>query len=605
MNDDVRDDPALAGRDEPMLTVHGTGVSSGIAIGKAYVLHGERPEVPQFLLPRQRIEDEVTRFHDAVTKARSQLESIREHIPADAPPEIASIIDTHHLILRDKLISEAPADLIRRSRVNAEWALKTQGDALIGVFEKMEDPYLRNRKTDVAQVVDRVMRVLLAAGEEHEQIPDDLDGQIIIANDLTPADTVLLKHNRVAAFVTNQGGPISHTAILARNLEIPAIVAVHNATRYIRDGEEVIVDGKLGITIVAPDKAVVAEYRQRQKEITILRRELAALKESRAVTRDGLSIGLHANIELPDDIKAVNKVAAGGVGLYRTEFLFMNRPDLPDEDEQFRAYLRVVKALPGKPVTIRTLDLGADKRADGGALPHDGVSVNPALGLRAVRLCLHDTSLFKPQLRAILRASAYGEVRMMIPMLSSLDELFRVLDLLEDVKRELAREGQRFNPDMAVGGMIEVPAAAVAADLFAPHLDFFSIGTNDLIQYTLAIDRVDDAVSYLYDPLHPSVLRLIHMTLRAGHAAGIPVAMCGEMAGDTRYTRLLLGMGLREFSMHPSGLLQVKKVVLESSLGELEERVTAILETRDSQGLHRLVEDLNNGRRLEKPATAG
>jgi phosphotransferase system enzyme I (PtsI) len=576
-----------------MLTLHGTGVSSGLAIGKAFVLHRERPEIPEYVLPEHLLDEETVRFRNAVESARNQLVRIRDHIPRSAPAEIASIMDTHLLILQDKMISEVPLELIRRHQYNAEWALKAQGEALMAVFEQMEDPYLRNRKADVSQVVDRVLRILLAAESEHEQISGMLEGRIVIANDLSPADTVLLKHHRVAAFVTNLGGPISHTAILARNLEIPALVALHNATRYVRDGEELIVDGKLGVLIVSPEKPVVAEYRQRQKEIIALKRELATLKQSRAVTRDGVAVELYANIELPDDIKAVTKVAAGGVGLYRTEFLFMNRPDLPDEEEQFRAYLKVVKAMSGKPVTIRTLDLGADKHANGGAMPHDNVSVNPALGLRAVRLCLHDTSLFRPQLRAILRASAHGDVRLMIPMLSSLDELFRVLDLLQDVENDLAREGLKFNPDMLVGGMIEVPAAAVAADLFAPHLDFLSIGTNDLIQYTLAIDRVDDAVSYLYDPLHPAVLRLIHMTIRAGISAGIPVAMCGEMAGDTRYTRLLLGMGLREFSMHPSGLLQVKKVVLESELEELERHAAEVMSARDTGALHTLVERMN------------
>jgi len=578
-----------------MLTLHGTGVSSGIAIGKAYVLHRERPEVPEYVLPQDLLDEEIRRFQAAVESAREQLERVREHIPLAAPPEIASIIDTHHLILRDKLISEAPIELIRRQQVNAEWALKTQGDALAGVFDQMEDPYLRNRKVDVNQAVDRVLRILLNMEEEHEQISGALDGQIVIANDLSPADTVLLKHNRVAAFVTNLGGPISHTAILARNLEIPALVAVHNATRYVRDGEDLIVDGKLGVLVIAPDRQVVNEYRQRQKDILVLRRELDSLKQSRTVTRDGMPVALRANIELPDDIKVVNKVAADGIGLYRTEFLFMNRTDLPNEDEQFRAYLKVVKAMGDRPVTIRTLDLGADKQTNGGVLPHNHVAVNPALGLRAVRLCLQDMDLFRPQLRAILRASAHGDVRLMIPMLSSVDELMRVLDLLEDVKTELARAGQRFNPDMPVGGMIEVPAAAVAADLFAAHLDFFSIGTNDLIQYTLAIDRVDDAVSYLYDPLHPAVLRLVQMTLQAGQAAGIPVAMCGEMAGDTRYTRLLLGLGLREFSMHPSGLLQVKKIVLESELSELEQQARDVLSLRDPRALHDRVERMNAG----------
>ncbi|MHB8346472.1 MAG: phosphoenolpyruvate--protein phosphotransferase [Acidiferrobacterales bacterium] len=577
-----------------MLVLHGTGVSSGIAIGKAYVLHRERPEVPEYALPENLIETEVKRFTAAIDSARSQLERIRDHIPKSAPPEISSIIDTHLLILHDKMVCEAPVDTIRKKRCNAEWALKTQSDELSAVFEQMDDPYLRSKKTDVGQVVDRILRnLLVSTDEEHEQITDALNGQIVVANDLTPADIVLLKHTRIAAFVTNLGGPISHTAILARSLEIPAIVAVHNATRAIRSGEQLIVDGKLGVLIVLPEPDIVAEYQHRQKDIVQLKRDLETIKASRSETRDGCAITLYANIELPDDIKAATKVAAQGIGLYRTEFLFMNRPDLPDEEEQYRAYAKVVKAIPGKPVTIRTLDLGADKRAEASNRGNDTITINPALGLRAVRLCLHDTSLFRPQLRAILRASALGQVRIMIPMLSSLGEMFRVLDLIEETKVDLTRQGQPFDPEIPVGGMIEVPAAAVSADLFAPHLDFFSIGTNDLIQYTLAIDRVDEAVNYLYDPLHPSVLRLISMTIRAGKSAGIPVAMCGEMASDVRYTRLLLGLGLDEFSMHPSALLEIKRIVRESDLAELGRFAKNVLESRDTRELHALVDKMN------------
>ncbi len=578
-----------------MLSLHGTGVSSGITIGKAYVLHRERPEVPEYVLPVSLVEEEIARFKTAIENARGQLERIRKHIPRTAPPEIASIIDTHLLILHDKMISEAPIGTIRKRQCNAEWALNIQSDLLGKVFEQMDDPYLRNKKTDVNQVVDRVLRnLLLNQEDEHEQISDALEGQIVVANDLTPADTVLLKHNHIGAFITNLGGPISHTAILARSLEIPAIVAVHNATRYIRNGDDLIVDGKLGTVIVAPEKNIIAEYRQKQKDIVQLKRALETIKASRSVTRDGSDIALYANIELPDDVKGVKKVAAEGVGLYRTEFLFMNRPEPPGEDEQYRAYVKVVKALDGKPVTIRTLDLGADKRVDGGGRAGETVSVNPALGLRAVRMCLQDPALFRPQLRAILRASAQGPVRMMIPMISSLDEVFRVLDLVEETKADLTRENEKFDANIEVGGMIEVPAAAVAADLFAPHLDFLSIGTNDLIQYTLAIDRVDDAVNYLYDPLHPAVLRLIAMTINAGQSAQIPVGMCGEMAGDPHYTRLLLGLGLREFSMHPSGLLEIKRIVRESELDHLRQAAGEIMQARDTATLHALVEKLNS-----------
>lgn len=574
-----------------MFSLHGKGVSSGISIGKAFVLQRERPAVPEYVLPKALIEEEVARFVTAVDASRTQLERIRNHIPPTAPAETASFIDTHLLILEDTMISEEPIKSIRDRQWNAELALQTQSNRLVDVFDKMEDPYLRNRKTDVIQVVDRILRNLMVPGEEdHERLSSDLSGYVVVATDLTPADAVLLKHRNISAFVTNLGGPISHTAILARSLDIPAIVGVHGATQYIRNEEELIVDGKRGVLLVAPEPGVISEFRRKKTDIERFRRELDLLKASPSITADGKAVALFANIELPDDIKAVLQVSAGGIGLYRTEFLFMNRKEPPREEEQFDAYLQVVRALPGKPVTIRTLDLGGDKQIDGLA---GGSIINPALGLRAVRLCLHDTSLFRPQLRAILRASAHGQVRMMIPMLSSLEELSRVLQLLDELKKELAEKGERFDPDMPVGGMIEVPAAAVAADLFAPQLDFLSIGTNDLIQYTLAIDRADDAVNYLYDPLHPAVLRLIKNSIDAGHAAGIPVAMCGEMAGDARYTRLLLGLGLTEFSMHPAALLEVKQIVRSSNMDQLRAFADTVLRTRDVQELHSYVDDLN------------
>jgi phosphoenolpyruvate-protein phosphotransferase (PTS system enzyme I) len=576
-----------------MLALHGTGVSDGISIGAAFVLARELPDiVPQTIRPDE-VEAEVERFVAAVKAARAQLLKVRAQIPRNAPIEAASFIDTHVLILDDKMISQAPIEIIRKDRRNAEWALKLQSDRLSEIFEQMEDAYLRNKKTDVRQVVERVMHRLLARSEEED---DQLDpGEIVVATDLTPADTVVLKHKRIHAFVTMLGGPISHTAILARSLGIPAIVGVHNATRYVRGGEQIIVDGRRGVLIIAPDDKTVAEYQERQRDILRRREELARLRKARATTRDGKEVTLLANIELPADVKAAVESGAAGIGLYRTEFLFMNRASWPTEEEQFRAYARVVRALPDKPVTIRTIDIGADKQVNGGAehaIPAR-IIVNPALGLRAVRLCLHDPSLFRPQLRAILRASALGRVRLMIPMLSSQDELFRVLDLIEETKSALKRDREKFNPRMPIGGMVEVPAAAISADLFAPHVDFLSIGTNDLIQYTLAIDRTDDSVSYLYDPLHPSVLRLIALTIDAGRKARISVAMCGEMAGDTRYTRLLLGMGLREFSMHPATLLSVKRNVRLSHIGKLTKLAQRALKSRDTEAVHELVDQEN------------
>ncbi len=573
-----------------MLALHGTGVSDGIAIGRAFVLADELPEIPEYAIAAEAVEAEVKRFKRAIGRARDQLRRIRDHVPAAAPPEVASFLDAHLLILEDPTIAEAPVESIRRERRNAESALRRQSDRLVATFERMDDPYLRNKKVDVAQVVDRILRnLLLGETSTHSRLRA---GEIVVANDLTPADTVILTHQKIRAFVTDLGGPISHTAILARSLGIPAVVAVHGATRYIHHGEMLVVDGKRGILIASPDRKAIAEYRRLQQDVARKRRELNRLRRSPAVTRDRSAVQLLANIELPADVKAAIQAGASGIGLYRTEFMFMNREGTPSEEEQLRAYLRVVKAMRGKPVTIRTLDLGADKKVDGGrAEAH--VAVNPALGLRAVRLCLNDTALFRPQLRAILRASAFGAVRLMIPMLSSQQELFQVLELIEQTKSELKRAREKFNPRLPVGGMIEVPAAAIGADLFAPYLDFFSIGTNDLIQYTLAIDRVDDAVNYLYDPLHPSVLRLIEITLKAGKKARIPVAMCGEMAGDPRYTRLLIGMGLNEFSMHPATLLVIKRIVRNSRAKVLARLARRTLAERETRRVHELVEAAN------------
>ncbi len=573
-----------------MLALYGTGVSEGISIGNAFVLSRELPEVAPKTLPPEEVDREVERFVQAVQTARDQLLKVRGQIPADAPIEATSFIDAHTLILEDKMISEAPIDIIRGEQRNAEWALKVQSDQLAEIFERMEDPYLRNKKTDVKQVVDRVMRQLLARGiEEEDEVLDP--GEIVVATDLTPADTVVLKNKEINAFVTTLGGPISHTAILARSLGIPAIVGMHNATLYIRGGEQIIVDGRRGVLIIAPNERTIDEYQNRQRDILQRREALARLRRSRAVTRDGKAVTLQANIELPADIDAALEARAAGIGLYRTEFLFMNRASPPSEEEQFRAYAHIARSMAGKPVTIRSIDIGADKQVDGAGIRP---TVNPALGLRAVRLCLHDPAFFRPQLRAILRASVFGRVRLMIPMLSSQDELFRVLDLIDETKAALKREGEKYNPRLPIGGMVEVPAAAVSADLFAPYLDFFSIGTNDLIQYTLAIDRTDDTVSYLYDPLHPAVLRLISLTIEAAKRSRIPVAMCGEMAGDARYTRLLLGMGLREFSMHPATLLMVKRNVLSSHAGQLSRYARRVLTSKDTHAVHELVDSLND-----------
>ncbi len=575
------------------LSLHGIGVSRGCAIGRIFILQRNQPEVTEYAIPVPLVEDEVVRFLEAISDAKRQLRDIRERIPSAAPADITSFIDTHLLMMEDATFAEAPIKLIREQNCNAEWALKLQRDLVVQVFEEMDDPYLRTRKDDVDHVVRRIQRILLAdeAGMM-DMSGGRLEGRIVVADDLTPADTILMQHQGVQAFVTEYGGPLSHTAILARNLGIPAVVGARQARRYLREEELVIVDGQQGVVLAELDDAVLDYYRWKQREGQRQRRSLRRIKKEPAITRDAVPIGLHANIELPEDAAAVREIAADGIGLYRTEFLFMNRADIPDEEEHLASYLHVIRTLgEDRPITIRTADLGADKQVDGGRTAGP-VATNPALGLRAIRLCLKDQDLFRPQLRAILRASARGPVRMMIPMLSNLQELMQVLRLVRETKEELRERGEAFDEHMPVGGMVEVPAAAICAPYFARFLDFMSIGTNDLIQYTLAIDRIDDEVNYLYDPLHPAVIHLVHSTIRAGQRAGIPVAMCGEMAGDPRYTRLLLGLGLTQFSMHPSNLLEVKRVVKDSDLGEISPLVRRLLHTMVPERLTELLEEL-------------
>lgn len=573
-----------------MLILHGAGVGKGIAIGKAFVLSGGTLDVPEYFIDAGEQQQEIERFRKALADARRQLEAISANIPRDAPTESASFIEAYLLMLQDPLIADQPVETIRSRNLNAERALQIHSAALIEAFDAMEDDYLRSKRTDVEHVVNRIQSNLLNVRHETlGHVTNDLRGRIIIAHDLSPADAVLLKSHKVAAFAIDLGGPISHTAILARSLNIPAVVGLHGATRYIGHDETVVVDGKRGVLMAGADEQTLYAFEERRRYVESRQRELQTLVSKPAVTRDGVAVTLQANIELPEDIESAVKTNPQGVGLYRTEYLFMNRARAPQESEQYTAYCRAIKQF-RSPVTIRSLDLGADKQVDSGRREDP---TNPALGLRAVRLCLKEPALFKPQLRAILRASAHGAVQLMIPMVSNLDELSQVLDLIEEVKGELRREGRQFDDNLPIGGMIEVPAAAVAADLFAAKLDFLSIGTNDLIQYTLAIDRVDDEVNYLYDPLHPSVLRLIKTTIDAGRNANIPVTMCGEMAGDERFTRLLLGMGLRIFSMDPTTILEVKKKVLDADTTVAERHARQILECHDTQELRDLVTALD------------
>ncbi len=556
------------------IALSGIAVSKGIAIGKARVIQHGQLDIAEYVLPSEHVEDEVARFNHALEAARQQLRIIRNQIPEHTPAEIAAFIDTHLLMLQDEALSSAPVELIRSHQCNAEWALKLQQDALVQVFDAMEDPYLRTRRDDVEHVVRRVQQILLREEQQSGALESDKDEpRIILAVDLAPSDMVQLNSRHVAAIVTERGGPLSHTAILARSLGIPALVGVPHVHQYVHEDEILILDANHGSLLLDADSATLKHYRSRQRAAQRARRELYKLKDQGSQTLDGTAVSLQANIELSEDITALKRVGAAGVGLYRTEFLFMNREAPPDEHEQYQAYRNALRRLKGLPLTIRSLDLGADKEI----IPGATACTNPALGLRAIRLCLKEPELFLPQLRAILRASAKGKVRLLIPMLTSVQELAQALVLVEQAKAELRREKKPFDPQMPIGAMIEVPAAAICADLFAERLDFLSIGTNDLMQYTLATDRVDESVNHLFDPLNPGVLRLIHGVIKAGHKAGIPVSMCGEMAGDTRYTRLLLAMGLRDFSMPPASLLEVKQVVRQTDVTKLQRKLSKLM----------------------------
>lgn len=572
------------------LSLPGIVVSKGIAIGKARVQQHGQLDIVEYVLPEEYIEDEIARFTHALHSARQQLKTIRAQIPGDTPRDIAAFIDTHLLMLEDAALSSIPIEIIREHRCNAEWALKLQQDALVQVFDAMEDPYLRTRRDDVDHVVHRIQHILLHEDHMPSAVESDrAEPRIVIAVDLAPGDLVLLHNHNIAAIVTERGGPLSHTAILARSLGIPALVGVSRVHQYIGNDELLVVDANNGALLTGLDVKALEFYRRLQRSERHAQRKLQQLKGEPATTLDHVDITLRANIELSEDITAMRRVGANGVGLYRTEFLFMNRESPPSEEEQFHVYRHTVKRLKGAPLTIRTLDLGADKEI----IPGSTTSTNPALGLRAIRLCLQEPDLFRTQLRAILRASAYGPLRILIPMLTTPEEIPQVLGLIESAKAELKREKKRFDPEVMVGGMIEVPAAALCSDIFARQLDFLSIGTNDLMQYTLATDRIDETVNHLFDPLNIGVLRLIDTVLKAGRVAGTPVAMCGEMAGDPALTPLLLALGLREFSVPPASLLEVKRLIRQSDTAKLKRQLGKLLYSEKALELSEKLNEIN------------
>ncbi|MFZ4527882.1 MAG: phosphoenolpyruvate--protein phosphotransferase [Undibacterium curvum] len=565
-------------------TLQGIPVSRGIAIGRAHLLRPAALDVQHYLVAQEQVEAEVLRLQDAIAQVHRELQAIWADLPQDAPTELGAFLDVHALILSDPMVSEAPLDIIRTRHYNAEWALVSQVDELSAQFDEIEDDYLRERKADIQQVAERVLKVLTGSANavpRSDGIDERSANMIVVARDISPADMMQFRDDAFSGFVTDEGGQNSHTAIVSRSLGIPAVVGMGNASRLIEQDDWLIIDSDAGVVIVAPTTQVLEQYRERQSQLLRQKKKLSKLKKTPAITQDGVEITLLANIELPEDTAHAMDAGASGVGLFRSEFLFMERSGhehkLPTEDEQFAAYKAAVTGMKGRPVTIRTLDVGADKPLD--ASEHQ--ILNPALGLRAIRYCLSEPQLFMTQLRAILRASAFGPVKMLIPMLAHSMEIEQSLTLIAQAKAELSAEGIAFDAAIPVGAMIEIPAAALALPMFVKKLDFLSIGTNDLIQYTLAIDRADHEVAHLYDDLHPAILQLMQMIVSTADKAEIPVSICGGMAGDIRLTRLLIAMGYRELSMPAALLPEIKQAVLNTTLENLQAPLKKILRSFD------------------------
>ena len=577
--------------------LHGIPVSKGIAIGKAVLISHAALEVSHYLIEAGKEEFEAQKLLDAFEQVRLELEQLRRGLPKDAPQEMAAFLDVHGMILSDPALAEKPLHLIRTQRLNAAWALTTELNDLLEQFAEIEDIYLKERGNDIRQVAERVLKALNSQQKDpltdSEIIASSDFGvdAIIVAHDIAPHDMLRFKDQLFTGFVTDLGGKTSHTAIVARSMEIPAIVGVRHASEMIRHGDWLVLDGEWGVVVVAPDEQLLSEYRKLQTQALKEGRKLQQLKHTETRTVDNVDIQLFANIESPEDATQAVKLGAVGVGLFRSEFLFMDRNQaLPDEEQQYQEYRRVVDLMHGLPVNIRTIDVGADKALGaGGDLSQTGTS---PLGLRAIRWSLTEPEIFLTQLRAILRASAHGQARIMIPMLAHAKEIDETLRLIEKAKQQLHVRGKPFNPNIQVGAMIEIPAAALVLPLFIDRFDFLSIGTNDLIQYTLAIDRADHAVAHLYDPLHPAILHLLASIIDQAKRANIPVAVCGEMAGDPSMTKLLLALGLTDFSMHFSQLLLVKREILGADVGQLKARIPRVLKAYEPEAQAKALERL-------------
>jgi phosphotransferase system enzyme I (PtsI) len=572
--------------------LHGVGVSNGIAIGRAHLASSAALNIPHYQLPSNQINTELARLRNAFFTVRQELETLKNStVQGAGPSEFNAFLELYQMLLDDPMFSQAALDIVEKARCNAEWAVAQRMETLIARFEKIEDAYLRERKTDIAQIAERVLKVLLGhPGYTPPPVKQDSSCSILVAHDLSPADVMQYKQHQFSAFLTDMGGPTSHTAIVARSLNIPSIVAMQHAQELIQENDNLIVDGNLGIVIINPDKYILAEYRLKQNQLELEKRKLWRLRSVAAITRDGTPIDLFANIELPQEVKQAKEYGATGIGLFRSEFLFLNRENLPNEEEQFEAYSTVINGMNGSPVVIRTFDLGADKNLK----DTYRIAPNPALGLRAIRMSLAEPGMFLTQLRAILRASSLGHAQILIPMLSNSRQVDQTLQMIEFAKQSLRDENQPFDEAIKIGCMVEIPATALSLELFMRKLSFLSIGTNDLIQYTLAIDRTDEAVAHLFDPLHPAILRLLSHITQSAIKANTPVSICGEMAGDPKYTRLLLGMGLRQLSMYPTQLLTVKREVLDIHLPDITRLTKKILKTDEPEKIHDLLKKLNS-----------
>lgn len=582
------------------IVLHGVAVGTGVAIGRAHLVVRGMDDVPHQELSIEEVPAEIARYEQAIKTTRRQLEQLRTDIPQNAPSELGAFISLHLMLVGDVSLSREPVDIIEAQCVNAEWALKLQTDKLSDQFDAIEDNYLRARKQDMLQVVERIFKNLIGLSTEVITEAEDFEEDtILVAHDLSPADTVFFKDSRIAAFVTDAGGPTSHTAILGRSLDIPSVIALGYARELINEDELIIVDGSMGVVIIAPDDIILKEYRRRLREFRSLRRQLNKLKNTAATTLDGINIELLGNIESANDIKALHSLGMDGIGLYRSEFFYLNRDALPTEDELYTEYADVVKKLKGKPLTIRTIDLGVDKNPRWFGPSH---TMNPALGLTGIRLCLAEPVMFRTQMRAIMRAAVLGPVRMMWPMISSVTEIQQCLTHLNTAKQQLHDRFETFDENIQVGAMIEIPSAALTVNSILKMIDFVSVGTNDLIQYTLAADRNDESVSYLYQPGHPAVLKLLLHVIRTAARLNKPVSVCGEMAGDAQYTRLLMAMGLRRFSMNANNILAVKNQIIQSDLLMLETEVQKILRNDDPDKALKLMKKLNSSHELSESA---